>query len=426
MKYLISIYLLFCFGFLFSQSLETLAGSGERGLVNGSALTAQFAGLEQTAVDSEGNIYLCDTDNHVIRVITNGVVSTYAGTGVAGDVLGSRESAQFNFPIGIAIDDEDNIYISDSYNFKIKVIRPDGMVEFIAGTGEEGSMDGDVSMAQFDHPVYLCVDDSNNLFVTGNEDNRIRKIDMSTNLVSTYAGSGLGYQDGPSDVARFNRPQGIAIDIEGNLFVGDRDNHVIRKISPDGMVTTLAGTGFAGYFDGAGSQAAFNGPKGVAVDAFGNVYVADRLNFVVRKIDPEGVVSTVAGMPGISGYEDGGFLEGNLIGRAVAVMLIDEETVVVTDWENEVIRILDLSTSTSVTNLERNNTIYLTPNPASHTTLIKGELGDIYTVVVYDASGRFISSGAKRSVDLEYLSSGIYYVKIFNEAYSNVEKLIIE
>ena len=258
MKYLISIYLLFCFGFLFSQSLETLAGSGERGLVNGSALTAQFAGLEQTAVDSEGNIYLCDTDNHVIRVITNGVVSTYAGTGAAGDVLGSRESAKFNFPIGIAIDDEDNIYISDSYNFKIKVIRPDGMVEFIAGTGEEGSMDGGVSMAQFDHPVYLCVDDSNNLFVTGNEDNRIRKIDMSTNLVSTYAGSGLGYQDGPSDVARFNRPQGIAIDIEGNLFVGDRDNHVIRKISPDGMVTTLAGTGFAGYFDGAGSQAAFN------------------------------------------------------------------------------------------------------------------------------------------------------------------------
>ena len=415
-----------------AQTLETFAGTGLNGYVDGPADQARFSEPEQVAVDQEGNAYVCDTENHVIRkVSTTGQVTTFAGTGVPGDQYGPKETARFNRPIGIAIDPEDNIYIADASNHKIKVIRPDGLVVFVAGSGVADFADGPVASAMFNFPTHLCVDTSNNLFVTGNNDNRIRKIDLTAQMVSTFAGSGVpGLQDGIGTEARFFWPQGIAIDNENNLYVGDRANNAIRKITPSGEVTTLGGTGAPGHVDGPGEQARFNGPKGVAVDSVGNVYVADRLNYVVRKIDTDGMVSTVAGVPGSSGYLDGVVSDGALIGRAVDVTWFKDQSLLISDWENNVIRKLSLAatpTSIKEKRLPPNETIRVSPNPCTDFVHVSGELGHQFQVALLNVNGTTMGQWESiRTIHLKDVVPGIYFIQITGKNYFNVEKVVVK
>ena len=181
----------------------------------------------------------------------------------------------------------------------------------------------------------------------------IRKIDLQEEIVSSIGGNGIlaaGYQDGPAAESLFNTPRGIAVDDQLNVYVGDQGNNAIRKITPEGIVSTIAGSGSAGYKDGPGGSAEFDGPKGVSVDSLGNIYVADRLNFVVRKIDTSLNVSTIAGIPGVSGYVDGSLIEG-IIGRAVYALPIGNNKILVSDWGNDVIKLIDLGTSVSSQNI---------------------------------------------------------------------------
>jgi streptogramin lyase len=282
--------------------VTTLAGSGISGYANGTGTAAQFSNPEGVAVDGTGNVYVADTQNHCIRKISpSGVVTTFAG-GTQGYADGTGTAAKFDMPLGLAIDSAGNLYVVDN-RCRIRKISPSGVVMTFAGSETLGYADGTGTAAQFGWPRDVAVDNAGNVYVADTSNSRIRKI-SPTGVVTTLAGSGVvGYADGAGTAAQFAYPYGVAVDSAGNVYVSDYNNNRIRKISPTGVVTTLAGNGTSGASDGTGANAKFNGPYGVAVDSTGNVYVTDN-GRCIRKISPAGVVTTLAG-GSTSGYTDG-------------------------------------------------------------------------------------------------------------------------
>ncbi|MFZ9047033.1 MAG: hypothetical protein ACO2ZZ_14360, partial [Cyclobacteriaceae bacterium] len=234
-----------------------------------------------------------------------GEVTTIAGTGSAGSLDGTGTAASFNGPTSVAIDINGNVIVADQGNHKIRVIDTGGEVTTLAGSGTPGSSDGNGANSSFNLPTGLAIDGSNNsIYVTDLFNQKIRKIDSEGN-VSTVAGSGSsGSLDGNGTEASFNFPVGIVLDAEGSIYVADAFNHLIRKINSDNNVTTLAGTGIAGFVDGNGSSASFNTPTGLVLDPLGNLFVIDQNNHSIRKIISNGDVSTIVGS-GSAGDADG-------------------------------------------------------------------------------------------------------------------------
>jgi DNA-binding beta-propeller fold protein YncE len=309
--------------------VTTIAGS-ERGFLNGPALSAKFSAPVDVAVTPDGEtIYVTDPENSRIRKIAGGQVSTFAGTGVSGIVNGPGISAQFKYPYimaldvngnlyvsdflvdnirkisttaevtnfsyaaawseigaqsGIVIDAAGNVYIADSYNQSIRKINAAGMGITLAGSNAGGFKDGNAAEAKFNQPSGIALDKQGNLYVADPYNFRIRKI-TPAGQVSTFAGNGVfGHADGSAGTAKFTFPVDIVIDSHDNLYVSD--GHRIRQITPQGDVSTIAGS-TAGYVDGNGSTAKFNGEIGLAIDAHDNIYVADFGNSVIRKISME-------------------------------------------------------------------------------------------------------------------------------------------
>jgi sugar lactone lactonase YvrE len=282
-----------------SVMVSTLAGS-TAGYVDGTVSTSKFDHPTGVAIDSSGNVYVADNTTKIRKITSAGIVTTLAGS-IRGFANGTGNAAQFNFPAGVAVDSSGNLYVGDSDNNKIRKITPAGVVSTLAGS-VSGFADGTGSAAKFDHPLGVAVDSSGNVYVADQNNHKIRKI-TSAGVVSTLAGSVSGFADGTGSAAKFNSPIGVAVDSSGNVYVGDTLNFKIRKITPAGVVTTIAGS-TGGYADGTGSAAKFNRPYGVAVDSSGNVYVADDVfNEKIRKITPAGVVTTLAGST--QGYADG-------------------------------------------------------------------------------------------------------------------------
>lgn len=286
--------------------VSTFAGvAGASGSADGNGATARFAYPQGVATDSAGNLYVADQGNNTIRKITPlGAVSTFAGSpGSSGSSDGARDSARFNFPIGMATDALGNVFVADSGNITVRKITPAGAVTTLAGTapglrgGGGGSVDGTGAAAYFGRPTGVATDSSGNVYVADQGASTIRKI-TAAGVVTTLAGvAGMrGSGDGSAATARFHDPIGVATDSVGNLYVGDTFNNTVRKITPAGAVSTLAGTaGQIGNTDATGAAARFNAPIGVATDATGQVYVTDTANNSVRRITPAGVVSTLAG-----------------------------------------------------------------------------------------------------------------------------------
>ncbi|MBW7895667.1 MAG: FG-GAP repeat protein [Opitutaceae bacterium] len=281
---------------LFETVVSGNAGTSVDGAVN-PEFVASYNYPGAVMVSTNGELYVADTRNHVIRKISaQGLATTIAGSpGESGSADGLEDEARFNEPMGLAADKDGNLYVADSINATIRRISPAGMVSTLAGqTGVPGGADGLGASAQFNMPAGLVFDGQANLYVA--DANGIRRVSLSGEVVTYAGGGGYGSTDGTLGEARFWAPKGVALDSNGNLYVADTGNHTIRKISSDGMVSTVAGlAGVSGLADGVGGGARFNGPSALDIDAAGNLYVADRNNFVVRKITPDGVVSTLGG-----------------------------------------------------------------------------------------------------------------------------------
>ncbi len=283
---------------IINLSVSTLAGSGSIGSDNGAGTVASFNGQWGCAVGANGNLYVADTYNNIIRKIAfDGTVSTLAGTGTQGNQNGAAASATFSLPFGIAVDKNDNIYVSEIGFDNIRKIAPDGTVSTFAGspTGRTGASDGTDTSATFQDPLGLAADADGNIYVADAANNKIRKI-TPAGVVTTVAGNGTaGAGNGTALSAAFNTPLCVAIDAANNLYVTEQKNYDIRKIAADGTVTTVAGTGQAGSADGAGISAGFNFPVGIVADLSGNLYVTDNGYGTIRIITPSGFVATVAG-----------------------------------------------------------------------------------------------------------------------------------
>jgi DNA-binding beta-propeller fold protein YncE len=319
--------------------VSTLAGAGFTGIENGQAKQAAFSDPFGIAVDSDGNVIIADAGecNCIRRITPKGQVEIIAGS-EEGFADGKAGEAKFNTPSGIAIDADDNLIIADTTDNRIRKLDEKGSVTTIAGSGAVGLKDGKASEATFDSPVGVAVDEDDNIYVADTYNDSIRRIDKDGN-VTTIAGTNTpGYQDGAAQTAMFDTPSGIAVDKQGNIFVADTGNNAIRKITKQGEVTTIAGgsqdtgeevaesqvhydqpagltlthDGFLfvtdangtisrispdgdcayysgwspGFADGKGVEARFNAPAGIAVDDDGNLYVADSQNYLIRKITP--------------------------------------------------------------------------------------------------------------------------------------------
>ena len=280
--------------------VTTLAGTaGNVGSsLDGTGAAARFQRLDTLiAVDTAGNVYAADYSS-IRKVTSAGIVSTLAGAAyTTGSTDATGSAARFNQPTGVAVDSEGNVFVADNYNHTIRKVTSSGVVTTLAGTaGSSGSTNGTGSAARFNRPYGITVDTAGNLFVTDRVNYTIRKV-TSAGVVTTFAGSAgsNGSTDGTGSAARFSYPAGIAVDNAGNIFVADANNDRIRKITSAGVVTTEAGGVSSGSADGFGSDAFFNAPFGVAVDASGNVYVADRNNHTIRASLPAATV-TLSGL----------------------------------------------------------------------------------------------------------------------------------
>lgn len=304
-------------------AITLLAGSplGLSGNSDGAGAAAQFNAPCGLAADAAGNVYVADTANDTIRKITPaGVVATLAGVaGVAGSADGAGAAARFSKPTAVALDGAGNVYVADNGNSTIRKITPDGVVSTLAGTaGASGGGDGTGAAARFNGPNGVAVDAAGTVYVSDSGNNTIRKI-TPAGVVTTLAGNPdqnlvclttpepSCHADGAGVAALFYAPAGLVVDSAGYVYVADSGNTSIRKITPAGVVTTLAG-GWAPVpcipnqcSDGPAGVAQFSDPTGIALDAAGNLYVTDSGTDTVRKITPAGVVSTIAGQAGKRG-----------------------------------------------------------------------------------------------------------------------------
>lgn len=338
-------------GSIAATSVNTFSGSliGTPGAADGAGNTATFNAPEGVSTKPDGTLIVGDVLNSKIRgVDLLGNATTVAGAGVAGLLNGAVATAKISGSVQAVAAPSGIIYIADTGNNVIRAISIAGTVYTLSGTGVAGYVDGAGASAQFNAPSGMVLDGNGDLIVVDQGNHVIRKVAAASGIVTTIAGLGgtPGAVDGINSLARFNLPFGITLDKLGNLIVGDRGNHTIRKITPAGTVSTIAGSGVAGYIEGLGVAAQFNLPSGLAYDQHGNLYVADKGNHVVRRIDPAGNVSTIAGT-GVAGLVNStGILSQFSSPSGIAVSQTNDDIFVVDTGNNSLRKIADTSPPT--------------------------------------------------------------------------------
>ena len=350
---LLSLVLLLAVPLRAQDAVTSLAGQPlVSGGANGSGTNALFSEPAAMVADAAGNLYVADSGNHAIRKVSGtGVVTTMAGQlGVSGSGGATLVQAKFNRPCGIAMDRAGNLFVSDTGNHTIRKITPAGVVSTMAGSvGQSDFANGSGTTARFSSPLGFVVATNGTLYVADSGNHVIRVISPS-GVVSTLAGSpeNWGSEDGVGSAARFNGPVGVALDEQGVLLVSDANNHTIRKVTTSGVVTTWAGTpGLDGCVDGLGRTARFCMPAELAADRHGNVFVADSFNHVVRKISREGRVTTVTGVPGGVGAGDGVNGQARLF-NPYGLAVKPDGSLVLADAYNQLLRVVLVPVGVSI------------------------------------------------------------------------------
>ncbi|MGV3559149.1 NHL domain-containing protein [Larkinella arboricola] len=329
-----------------AQIITTIAGLPNQG-DGGPAVQANLGSPYGVAVDSQGNIFIADRYNHRIRKVTpNGIISTVVGTGTQGfgGDGGPAVQANLSSPYGVAVDTQGNLFIADFGNNRIRKVTANGMINTVAGTGTQGfSGDGGpATTASLRHPRGVAVDTQGNLFIADLDNQRIRKV-SSGGIITTVAGNGTygsGGDGGPATSAGIGSPYGVAVDKQGNLFIADGSNNRIRKVSPTGIITTVAGNGTYGFSGDGGpaTSAQLSSPSGVAVDAQGNLFIADASNYRIRKVATNGLIYTVAGNGPIGDSGDGGPATSAQLNLPTGVAVDSQGNLFIADMGNRRIR----------------------------------------------------------------------------------------
>ncbi len=415
---------LFLPGIVNAQIITTIAGSGSTAGFSGDGGPATAATMTKTfglAKDATGNIYVADFDNNRIRKIdASGIITTFAGNGsgaFTGDG-GPATAASLHGPVGIAFAGG-SLYICDNMNYRIRKVDAAGIITTVAGNGSNGySGDGGpATTAKISRSNAVELDGSGNLYIADLDNACVRKVDLS-GVITTVVGSGItGYSGdgGPATLAQLNWPDNIKFDATGNLYICDFNNDAIRKVNTAGIITTIAGTGVAGFSgDGGPATAArLRGPDGVYADVYGNVFIADADNHRVRIVTPSGIIMTIAGTgtPAFSG--DGGPAIFAQLNRSADIVIDATGDFYFCDIENHRVRKIS-GLTLSVPKISQSQ-ITLNPNPASEFLTINSS-SIVKEVTVINIDGKVMLNGNYSSevvkLDVAALSAGIYFITI--------------
>ncbi|MGN6566942.1 MAG: T9SS type A sorting domain-containing protein [Flavipsychrobacter sp.] len=427
-----------------AQTISTVAGNGTKGYSGDDSLAIN-ATLNQPAdvcADAAGNIYIADQYNNRIRKIDAGTgkIKTIAGIGTAG-YSGDSAFAVFESlysPIAIAVDSAgENLYISDCLNSRIRKVNfSTGWIVTIAGDSTSGySGDGGLATkAKILYPAGITVDKHGNVYFSDFGNDVIRKIDASTGIITTIAGNGSsGYtgDGGPATSAKLLAPSGVAVDAAGNLYIADEGNNRIRKVTAStGIITTVAGKGSAGY-SGDGSlaiNAEFNGPQDIFIDAANNLYITDVYNSVVRRIDATTYkISTIAGN-GSSGYSgDGGKATSAEMHSPMGLCVANTGDIYIADQANNVVR--KVSGVLGITDINKLS-FQVFPNPSAGIfSITLDNRNSPYDIKMYNSDGKLVYTGKnnrpKANINLAGLATGSYLVRIQSGNATATQEIII-
>ncbi len=401
----------------YGASSGTGGYSGDGGLAKQARLNSPTG----VAYDGIGNIYIADRANNVVRkVAVNGIITTFAGkdtAGYSGD-NGQATAAKLNLPFSVATDVHGNVYISDGGNNVIRKVTPGGIISTYAGTGVAGySGDmGPATAAMLNGPQGIATDSMGNLYIADANNHAVRKVWVG-GTIGTIAGNGLnGYTgDGGSAVnARLYSPAAVAIDPLGQIYIADYFNNAVRKINGSGIITTFAGTGSAGYSgDGGSANAAkLRNPSGVAVFGFGPVFISDQGNNVVRMVNSSGIISNYAGMY-TNGYTGDGWMAVSAQMSAPKGIAVDAlNRLFIADYDNNVIRVVGANNAVQQVLNEAGLKVY--PNPAHGVVTVEVAGGNKTTLTVTDLLGRTVATKIVENtttIDMGGFSAGSYFIK---------------
>jgi uncharacterized protein (TIGR03437 family) len=330
---------------------------------NGQALSAALSGPVGVWVDASYNVYIVDKDNDRIRkVSSSGVITTVAGISTAETYAGDggpATQASLNEPNGIAFDNAGNMYIADTGNDVVRKVNSSGIISTVAGNNYSAySGDGGPAIdASLSEPTSVAFDATGNMYIADSNNDCIRIVTPDQNI-NTFAGQ-CSYplfqgDGGLATQAKLNKPYSVAVDADGNVYISDTENQRIRVVTPDGIINTIAGNGTAGFNDGPALQAEFWSPSGIALDASGSIYIADKSNFRIRKLLPNGNVVTVAGN-GSPGYSGSGVAATSAEMYFPQGVFADNSTgsVYVADTQNDVVRELTVSNASSLPSVSK-------------------------------------------------------------------------
>ncbi len=424
-----------------AQVITRVTGNGRSNYTGDGGNAANAACFAPAGITYHGgNIYFADKGNHAIRMIdASGIITTIAGRdssfGFSGD-NGPATAAFINSPTSIAFDAAGNLYFTDDGNNRIRKINTSGIITTIVGTGVAGNYgdNGPATNAQLNHATGVVVNDTGAILIADANNHVIRMIDTA-GKIHTLVGvgrSGYSGDGGYANIATLNYPKGLALDAAGNLYIADNGNSVIRKVTPAGIISAYAGNGTNGYGGdgGYGYQAQLSTPTEITIDASGDAYIADFGNHVVRKVTRSGTISTFAGNGTSGNTGDGGYASSAQLSGPYGTATDGSGNVYITDEISNVIRMVHRPNAIATVQNEAEE-LFILPNPNSGTFQIQLPVNDGGTISVYDVTGRVIATqnhdqGDPTNLTFSQLSSGMYVVTFIGKTGTSRSKVVVQ